>query len=101
MNDGPDMQPVDPALVKYLRLLVTILTATMVVGFIVIVVLFVTKFSDAFGPEPPDTITLPDGTDPLAFTQGPDWYAIITTDNEILIYDRATATLRQTLQIEN
>mgnify|MGYP006945885404 CR=1 FL=1 len=87
-------------MVKYLRLLVTILTATMVIGFIVIVVLFVTKFSDAFGPDLPDVITLPDGSEPLAFTQGANWYAVVTKDDQVLIYDRETGVLRQTLQID-
>ena len=78
----------------------TILTATMVLGFIVIVVLFVIRFSDAFGPELPDTITLPDGSTPLAFTQGGDWYAVVTQEDQILIYDRESGALRQTIDIE-
>ncbi|UXX84176.1 DUF6476 family protein [Roseovarius pelagicus] len=100
MEDTPQHQPIDPGMVKYLRLLVTILTATMVIGFIVIVVLFVTKFSDAFGPDLPDVITLPDGSEPLAFTQGASWYAVVTKDDQVLIYDRETGVLRQTLQID-
>lgn len=100
MNDSPAPQPVDPGLVKYLRLLVTTLTGTMILGFIVIVVLFVTKFSDAFGPELPDVITLPDGTTPSAFTQGDDWYAVVTTDNQILIFDRQSGKLRKTIRVE-
>ncbi|WP_272005664.1 DUF6476 family protein [Roseovarius sp. ZX-A-9] len=100
MNDTPQPPPIDPGMVRYLRLLVTILTATMVIGFIVIVALFVTKFSDAFGPKLPDVITLPDGSEPLAFTQGSDWYAIVTEDDRVLIYDRETGVLRQTLQID-
>ena len=85
---------------KYLRLLVTILTVTMILGFLVIVVLFVTKFSDAFGPELPDTIALPEGATATAFTQGPDWYAVVTSDDKILIFNRKTGTLRQTIQVE-
>ena len=72
----------------------------MVLGFIVIVVLFVIRFSDAFGPELPDTITLPDGSTPLAFTQGGDWYAVVTQEDQILIYDRESGALRQTIDIE-
>ena len=34
----------------------------------------------------PQTLTLPDGTKPVAFTQTKDWYSIITDANEILIY---------------
>ena len=99
MSDNPAPQPVDPALVKYLRLLVTILTGTMVVGFIVIVVLFVTKFSDAFGPELPDEIILPSGAEATAFTRGENWYAIVTKDNRILIYDATSGEIRQTVTI--
>ena len=100
MADNPQTSPVDPGTVKYLRLLVTILTATMVLGFLVIVVLFVIRFSDAFGPKLPNTITLPDGSSPQAFTQGGDWYAVVTDDNQILIFDRESGELRQTITIE-
>ena len=102
MNDNP--QPVDPALLIFLRRLVTILTGTMIVGLLVIIALFVIKFSGGFsgggGPDLPKTITLPNGTEATAFTQGPDWYAIITADDRILIYDRDTGQLRQTVNIE-
>ncbi|MEL6118894.1 MAG: DUF6476 family protein [Pseudomonadota bacterium] len=100
MADSPHPSPVDPGTVKYLRWLVTILTATMVLGFIVIVVLFVIRFSDAFGPELPDEIVLPDGSTPVAFTQGGDWYAVVTKDDQILIFDRESQELRQTIQVE-
>lgn len=100
MSDTPDPHPVDPGLVKYLRLLVTVLTAVMVVGFIVIVVLFVTKFSEAFGPDMPDEITLPDGTVPTAYTRGDGWYAVVTAENEILIFGAQSGTLQQTITIE-
>ena len=100
MADSPHPSPVDPGTVKYLRWLVTILTATMVLGFIVIVVLFVIRFSDAFGPELPDEIILPDGSTPVAFTQGGDWYAVVTKDDQILIFDRESQELRQTIQVE-
>ncbi|SLN52190.1 hypothetical protein PEL8287_02739 [Roseovarius litorisediminis] len=86
-------------MVKYLRLLVTVLTATMILGFIVIVVLFVIRFSDAFGPKLPDTITLPEGAKASAFTQGGNWYAVVTTDDRILIYDRDTNELRKEITI--
>jgi hypothetical protein len=87
MSESPEPQPVDPALVKYLRILVTVLTVTMIAGFLVIIALFVTKFSVASGPALPDQITLPDGTAAQAFTSTRNWFAIVTTDNRILIYD--------------
>ncbi len=95
MTMDPDPQPVDAALVKYLRLLVTVLTVTMIAGFIVIVILFVTKFSAAFGPELPDQVTLPDGTQAQAFTRTADWFAIVTGDDRILIYGLDGALLQE------
>ena len=100
MADNSHEQPVDAGTVKYLRILVTVLTATMILGFIVIVVLFVIRFSDAFGPELPDVITLPDGTTPTAFTKGADWYAVVTSDDQILIFDLDSGELRQTIEVE-
>lgn len=94
------MQPVDPAVVKYLRRLVTALAATMIIGFIVIVGLFVTRFWGGATTPLPDAITLPQGATASAFTQGPGWYAVVTRDDRILIYDRADGTLRQTIRIE-
>jgi hypothetical protein len=100
MADNSHEQPIDAGTVKYLRILVTVLTATMILGFIVIVVLFVIRFSDAFGPELPDVITLPDGTTPTAFTKGADWYAVVTSDDQILIFDLDSGELRQTIEVE-
>lgn len=84
---------------KYLRLLVTVLTSTMILGLLVIIALFVIKFSSG-SPALPDGIALPDGTRATAFTQGDDWFAVVTTDNRILIYDRTSGRLRQTLRID-
>lgn len=101
MDDDPQMQPVDPAMIKYLRALVTALAATMIIGFIIIVALFVTRFTRNTDLSLPQAITLPDGAGAAAFTQGHDWYAIVTDADEILIYDRATGKLRQTIHIKD
>lgn len=100
MNDTPNEPPVDTGTVRYLRILVTVLTVTMILGFIVIVVLFVIRFSAAFGPELPDVITLPDGTVPVAFTRARDWYAVVTDDSRILIFDLDSGALRQEIAVE-
>jgi hypothetical protein len=71
----------------------------MIAGMVIIVVLMVLRFN-APTPVLPERIALPDGATPAAFTQGPDWYAVVTEDDRILIYDRATGTLRQTVQID-
>lgn len=100
MDDNPQMQPVDPAMVRYLRVLVTVMSVTMIIGFIVIVALFVTRFTRGSDISLPDTITLPAGVEAVAFTQGRDWYAVVSDSDDILIYDRATARLRQTIRID-
>ena len=77
----------------------TVLTATMLVGVVVVVGLLVTRLSTK-APALPEIVTLPDGKTATAFTQGGSWFAIVTTDNEILIYNRTDGTLRQTVQID-
>ncbi len=108
MNDDP--QPVDPALVKYLRVLVTVLTVTMIVGFLVIIALLVIRFSDTAPKITPDAagapltlpaaITLPEGARATAFTQGEDWFGVVTDQDQILIYERASGALRQTITLD-
>lgn len=83
---------------RYLRRLVTVLTVTMVGGLIVLIALIVIRMQTP----PlvlPEQLALPDGARALAFTQGRDWIAVVTEDDRILVYDRATGTLRQTVEI--
>lgn len=90
----------DARTLRYLKALVTILTATMILGFLTIVALFVMRFSEMNRVELPDTITLPDGAVATAFTQGEGWFAVVTEANEILIYSRVTGNLRQRIRVE-
>jgi hypothetical protein len=71
----------------------------MLIGVVVVVGLLVTRLSSK-GPELPQVITLPDGLTATAFTQGDTWYAVITSGNEILIYNRIDGQLRQTIDIK-
>lgn len=77
----------------------TVLTVVMIGGLLVITTLIVIRFSET-RPVLPESIALPDGTRAEAFTQGRDWYAVVTDDNRILIFDRASGTLRQTVTID-
>lgn len=70
----------------------------MICGVLVVVALLVTRLNDD-KPILPEQIALPDGARANAFTQGPDWYAIVTDHNQILIYDRLTGQLTQTVDI--
>ena len=71
----------------------------MIAGVLVIITLIVIRFYDVPPPLPED-ITLPDGVSAISFTQGPDWFAIVTDQSQILIFDRVTGQLRQTVDIE-
>lgn len=101
MNEVPISQT-EVKNLRFLRILVTTLTVTMIFGLLTIVGLLVIRFT---GENPtltvPDAITLPNGTQVTAFTRGQDWYAIVTGDDKILIYDAKTNTLRQTIEIKN
>ncbi len=68
----------------------------MIGGLLVVVSLLVIRFSQT-APPLPDQISLPDGATPRAFTQGDNWYAVVTDDDRILIFDRLTGALRQTV----
>lgn len=95
---APDPAAPEPGNLRLLRRLVTLLMAVMIAGFLLIVAMFVIRLSgdDLTLPE---TIDLPDGTRAEAFTATHDWYAVVTTDGRILIYDRSSGALRQTVTV--
>lgn len=66
----------------------------MIVGLVTVVALIVMRFRDD-GPILPEEITLPEGVTVQAVTTGDGWYALVTDDGRILIYDRITGALRQ------
>ncbi len=72
---------------RFLRRLVTVLTATMILGVAAIVILLVIRLQTPSAPFVPDAIVLPAGVTATAYTQGTGWIAIVTSDDEILIYD--------------
>lgn len=97
MQEDPD-SPARPPEIAYLKRLVTALTVVMIAGFVVLIGALVIRLNA--DPLPlPDRVTLPEGARAVAFTQGPDWFAVVTDRDEIRIYDRATGTLRQTVAV--
>ena len=83
---------------RFLRRLVTTLTAVMIVGFIVLIGFLVTRIPGRPSLILPDQITLPDGSAPVAFTQTANWYAVVTANDEILIYG-FDGSLRQRIKV--
>ncbi|MGI9391145.1 MAG: DUF6476 family protein [Boseongicola sp.] len=98
--DGDGAPQSEVGHLRYLKWLVTILTVTMIAGFLTIVALFVMRFSEMGAVELPDQISLPEGVAATAFTRGEDWFAVVTSDNEILVFSRVTGNLRQRIKIE-
>ncbi|MFD0979647.1 DUF6476 family protein [Tropicimonas aquimaris] len=104
----PDLSAEDARTLRFLRGLVLVLTATMILGIGTLVVLFATRFpggerivpAAAEGLRLPERIALPDGARPLAVTQGDGWWAVVTDADEILIYDAATGAVRQRVAVK-
>ncbi len=99
-DNDEDPQEVDPALVRYLRLLVTVLSITMIAGFLVLIALFVTRLRAPPPPMLPDAIVLPEGAEAETFTMGAGWFAVVTKDQRILIFDSASGDLRQSITLD-
>ncbi len=84
--------------IVYIKRLVTALSTVLIAGFLVLIVTLVIRLNA--DPLPlPDRVNLPDGVTAVAFTQGTDWFAVVTSDDRILIYDRTSGALRQTVEI--
>ena len=98
-KSGPsDIDLKDIPQLRFLRALVTVLAGVMIAGLLVLIVLIVISFRSQ-GPTLPETITLPDGLSPTAFTAGTGWYAVVTDTDEILIYAK-DGTLHQRIAVE-
>lgn len=106
ISEDPGAPPPDPALagtLRFLKILVAALAATMILGLIAIVALLVIRLPGG-GPGPaeglpalPAAVKLPEGATPQAVTFGRGWVAVVTTAGQILVYDGATGALRQTV----
>ena len=77
----------------------TVLTVVMIGGVLVVIALLVTRLNRDT-PILPEQISLPDGARAIAFTQGTDWYAVVTSEDEILIFDRLSGSLRQRVKVD-
>ncbi len=64
--------------------MVTVLTATMIIGLLTIIILIVIKIMAPAAPRLslPQTIDLPYGEEARAYTQGLDWIGVVTLDDE-------------------
>jgi hypothetical protein len=95
---GPDAPVQGPADLRFLKRLVTVLTATMIAGLLAIVALIVIRFGAVPGPALPEALALPEGVRAEAVTAGRGWYAVVTEDQRLMIFG-ADGTLRRTVEI--
>ena len=82
--------------------MVTTLTVTMILGFTTIVVLFVIRFREFTSPavmQLPESISLPGDASAIAFTQAEAWYAVVTDEDVILIFDRSDGSLIRRIEV--
>jgi len=100
MQDQPDTPP-EPRALRQLRIMVTTLTGVMIFGILAVVVLLALRLQRDTGLPPlPASVTLPAGTQALAVTAGPGWYAVVTADNRLLVYDAGSGALRRDISID-
>ncbi len=94
-TDGPVLIPPE---LKWLKWLVIALAGVMIAGFLVLIAAIVIRLDAAPALPLPESIALPQGAEAMAFTQGRDWIAVVTTDDRVLIYGR-DGDLRQSMGI--
>ncbi len=101
MTEETPIAETDARTLRFLKALVTILTATMILGLGAIVVMLMIRLQTPDPATPlPEAITLPSGATATAFTQGRTWYAVVTADNRILIFSRESGALIQEIAID-
>ena len=100
MQDTPNALPDLPPSLRLLKGLVIVLMITMIVGVITVVGLLVTRMPDARATAPslPANLALPKGLKAEAVTLGNHWIAVVTTDQQILIFT-PEGVLQQTVNI--
>lgn len=97
--DAPDAAL--PPSLRLLKWLVIALTLSMIGAVITVLWLLVTRMPSTFGsprPQIPDAVTLPPGKTASAVTFGQGWIAVVTTDDQILIFG-TDGQLRQEVTI--
>lgn len=79
------------------------LTVVMIAGFVALIATLIVRLPadpQVLPESVAESVALPDGAAAVAFTQAADWFAIVTDDDRILIYDRASGALRQTVTLD-
>lgn len=77
-----------------------VLTSVMIGGLILLLGLVVTQITRSTAPFAlPDRVELPEGTRAEAVTLSSDWVLVLSREGELLLFDRASGALRQTIAL--
>lgn len=95
----PEDDFVEPPNIRFLRRLVTTLTAVMILGLIVVIGLLVIRISDDTRPELvfPETLPLEPGVQLVGWSQTDAHIIAVTDDGRVLVFDLGTRELQQEL----
>ena len=89
MGEAPENSADLPPNLRFLKALVTVLTATMILGLLAMVAIFVIRLRPA--PPPvlplPDEIALPAGEVAQSVSWGSDFYVVVTESRKVLVFD--------------
>ncbi len=95
MSDDPVPEPQEPGNLRFLRVLVTVLTATMIGGLIAIFAVIVIRFPGGEAPLPlPDRISLPEGVQAEAVTVLRD-RVLVVSGTRLLVFDADGALVQE------
>jgi hypothetical protein len=100
MDDDTPLSPDETRSLRFLKGLVTVLTATMILGVLAIIVLLVIRLQTPPAPAFPSSILLPEGAEATAFTRGDGWLAVVTRDGRILIYGEEGGAVVQEIEVD-
>lgn len=99
-DTDPPLAPQDARNLAFLRRLVTVLTATMILGVLTIVVLLVIRLQTPPRTIPiPAQIALPEGTRVIAITQTADRLLVVTEEDNLLVFDASGTMLERRIPL--
>ena len=87
LAEDPDTLP-EPSNLRFLRVLVTILTATMIIGVSGILVMLFLRLSQPTSLPQLD-VTLPVNVQPISVSYTPDWIIAVGDDEVLYVFDRS------------
>lgn len=95
-DDGPL-----PPNLRFLRVLVTVLTAVMILGVITIVALLVIRLGDTARPilVHPEEFTIPEGVNTVGYSIHDGLVIIVGEDSVIRVFEASTRELVQEIQL--